>query len=174
MSTHTLSAFAKFNGLQETPNCAPWFGVPMPVWTLTVPLAGLCVGSTYAEETLRRAVRNHQIADEVEAAWVAEGARRDACPPVAALQASADAAVRDALAQCADSGELPVSPVLREAVLTHIAARHAARMACLRGGTFPEMREARIVRGGSAVIILHPPSTDTVRVSEPGDPNRFE
>ncbi len=72
MSHPSLSAVATFNGLQETPDCAPWFAQPVPLWTLTQPVRGLLVGSTYAEATLRAALRNAVLAEEADATCAAE------------------------------------------------------------------------------------------------------
>ncbi len=102
MSHPSLFSVATFNGLQETPNCAPWFAVPVPLWTLTQPVRGLLVGSTYAERTLRNAV----LAEEAERAVLA-GTLSDALPLLSAkwlrwtrnatLAAEADAAEAVAL-----------------------------------------------------------------------------
>lgn len=53
----TVESVSEFCGLQPTLDEAPWFGVPMQLWTLTETLTPrLVAGSTMTRETIEAAL----------------------------------------------------------------------------------------------------------------------
>ena len=54
----TIEDVATFNGNQETPDVAPWFGKPVELWTLTEQLSSTLIkNGTFTRETIEKALR---------------------------------------------------------------------------------------------------------------------
>lgn len=49
----TIEDVATYNGAQETPDIAPWFGKPMHLWTMTVQVSPkLIIHGTFPREVI--------------------------------------------------------------------------------------------------------------------------